>query len=603
MSVARRVLCALSVVALVLSATACSLWDDEPTPQDVARQFLAALAGGDSATAAGHTDAADSARPLLDDVRKVLKPASLTANVDSVEHTDGASTARAKVTLNWDLGRNRRWQYPSELELRTVSDVWKVRWAPTALHPKLAAQQTIAVRDVEPELAPVLDRDGGPLLSPDRVVSVVLDPAKAGDVPKVAGALASAIGRFDPSITQQSIVDSVNAKPGQPYQVVSLRDTDYQQVKPHIYELPGVRFSAARRLLATDRALAPQLLPGIRKIVEEQVAGKSGWRVVTLNSAGAEVEELHAQQPEPARAVSATLSRSVQAAAEGAIDPHATPAMLVAIQPSSGEVLAVAQNPAADAQGALALTGRYPPGSTFKIVTGVAALEAGTVTADTPQPCPGTTTIGGRLIPNNNRAELGVVPLRQAFAASCNTTFAKLAEGLGPDALTAAARKLGVGVDFVMPGITTVTGSVPPATNVVERAEDGFGQGKVLASPFGMAVAVSSVASGAMPKPTLLRGTPTTANVTPEPVPGHVLEAMRSMMRDVVVSPSGTGGAVARFDGAHGKTGTAQFGDGTHSHGWFVGFRGDLALAVLVTDAGSSAPATDAAAKFLGALG
>ena len=64
-----------------------------------------------------------------------------------------------------------------------------------------------------------------------------------------------------------------------------------------------------------------------------------------------------------------------------------------------------------------------------------------------------------------------------------------------------------------MPGATTVTGSVPPATDIVERAEDGFGQGKVVASPFGMALVVSTVATGKMPTPSLLRGSTTTAGL------------------------------------------------------------------------------------------
>src|SRR6185436_5326642 len=102
----------------------------------------------------------------------------------------------------------------------------------------------------------------------------------------------------------------------------------------------------------------------------------------------------------------------------------------------------------------------------------------------TPVGCPGTTTVDGRVIPNSGKFDQGTIPLHSAFAFSCNTTFAALAVGLPPDALTNTARKLGIGVHFVVPGITTVTGSLPPANGKVERAEDGFGQGKVTASPF-----------------------------------------------------------------------------------------------------------------------
>jgi cell division protein FtsI/penicillin-binding protein 2 len=319
-----------------------------------------------------------------------------------------------------------------------------------------------------------------------------------------------------------------------------------------------------------------------------------------VDGAGAEVEELYAKPAEPAKAVTATLSRKIQAAAQAALDPEPTSAMIVAIQPSTGELLAVAQNPVADKEGAIALMGRYAPGSTFKIATSVAALESGKVNADTPVGCPGTITIDGRAIPNSHKFDKGTIPLHSAFAFSCNTTFANLAADLPADALTNAARKLGIGLDFVVPGITRVTGTVPPASGKVERAEDGFGQGKVVTSPFGMALAVATVATGTMPKPVLLRGTETKVNTDSEPVGAAVLEALRGMMREVVTV--GTAGALTAFPDVRGKTGTAQFGDGTHAHGWFAGYQGDLAFAVLITDAGESAKAVQATARFLGAL-
>ena len=171
--------------------------------------------------------------------------------------------------------------------------------------------------------------------------------------------------------------------------------------------------------------------------------------------------------------------------------------MLVAVQPSTGQLLAVAQNGAADAAGALALTGRFPPGSTFKIVTALAGVEQAGLSADTPVACPGETVIGGRPVPNAERFDLGTVPLRRAFARSCNTTFATVGAGLAPDGLTTAALQLGLGADYAVPALTTITGAVPAAPDLVQRAEDAFGQGQVLASPLGMALVGATVAHGA----------------------------------------------------------------------------------------------------------
>ncbi|ONI71236.1 penicillin-binding protein [Actinosynnema sp. ALI-1.44] len=586
----------VAALLLVLPAAGCGLFGSDPSAEDVAGEFLTALANGDTAGAAGRTDSAESAKALMDNVRGAVKPVGIATRVTgSTEMSD--KSAKVRFDADWDLGRDRHWTFQGEVEMRPDNDSWRVHWAPSVLHPKLGVQQTIGVRDIDAVQAPVLDRDGSPLLAPERVVSVLLDPAKAGDVAAVAGALAAALGKVDQAITQQSIMEGVAKTPkGQSYTVVSLRDADYQAAKAQIYDLQGVRFVAGTRLLPVDRNLATQLLPVVRKQVESQVTGKAGFRVVTLNAAGGEVEELFVKDPEAGTAVHMTLSRKIQAAAEAAIDPVAQVAAIVAIKPSSGELLAVAQNPAADAQGSVALTGRFPPGSTFKVATATAALQGGTVTADTPSPCPGSITIGPRAIPNNNGFDKGTIPLRSAFAFSCNTTFAKLASDMKPDALSNTARQYGIGVDYVIPGVTTVTGSVPPANDLVERAEDGFGQGKVLASPFGLAVMASTAASGIVPKATLFRDSPTKMDVTPQPIAPPVLDAVRVMMREVVTT---IGGPLAQLPDVRGKTGTAQFGDGTHSHGWFAGYQGDLAFAVLLTDSGTSVPAIDVTDKFL----
>jgi cell division protein FtsI/penicillin-binding protein 2 len=368
-----------------------------------------------------------------------------------------------------------------------------------------------------------------------------------------------------------------------------------------IYDLPGVRFASQERLLPVTRGSGQQVLPAIRALVEQELAGAAGWRIVTQDVTGGEVSELRAEPPRPAAAVTSTLSARIQAAAEKALDVVEFPAALVAIQPSSGDILAVAQNSAADGEGSLALAGRFPPGSTFKIITAAAALSAGDVEAGSPVDCPGTTTIENRVVPNEGRFDLGRVPLRTAFARSCNTTFARLAAGLPAAALTDTARSFGIGADFVVPGLTTVTGAVPATDSAVQRAENGFGQGTVVTSPFGMALAAATVQAGKVPTPSIVKGMPATTQNVGDPPSDDVLGALRGMMREVVTAGTATG--LRDLPDVAGKTGTAQFGDGSRSHGWFVGYRGDLAFAVLLTDAGSSKPAVQAAHRFLAGIG
>lgn len=593
---ASRIFGLVAGLLLIIPVAGCGLFDTGPSAEQTASSFLRSFAAGDAAAAAGRTDAPAAARPALEAARQNLAPQSVTASLRQVREGDRSTSAEFDV--RWDFGGGRVWSYPGRMELTEQDEGWKVRWSPSVLHPELSEGRSLALREQRPEPAPVLDRDGNQLMGPEQLVTVTLDPRQAGDLPGVAGALAGPLGEIDPQITQQSVLDGVaKTPPGQPYTVVTLRQADYERVRSRIYELPGVQFPAKTQLVAAERSFGSQVLPGIAKLAEKQIAANSGWRVVVVDEAGAESAVLHDVPSRPVEPVRTALSGGVQQAAEQALDPVPQGAMVVAMQPSTGDVLAVAQNEAADKQGSLALTGQYPPGSTFKIATAAAALRSGTVGIDTPVQCPAMKTFDGRDLPNDKNFDLGTVPLRTAFAKSCNTTFAQLSVDQPADALPKTAHQLGIGVDFDMPGAITLTGKVPEAPEVVHKAANGIGQGSVLVSPFGMALAASTVAHGSMPVPTLVRGTETKADAQPEPLPPQVLDQLRPMMREVVTA--GTATAVAGAGEVAGKTGTAQFGDGTHAHGWFVGYRGDLAFAVLLTDAGESKPAVQVAQSFL----
>ncbi|GAA3167608.1 hypothetical protein GCM10020255_054080 [Rhodococcus baikonurensis] len=229
-------------------------------------------------------------------------------------------------------------------------------------------------------------------------------------------------------------------------------------------------------------------------------------------------------------------------------------------------------------------------------MTTSAALQAGVATPDTVLPCPGTENIEGRQIPNDDEFDLGSVPLHTAFAKSCNTTMARMAVGLPADALHKAALQFGLGVDYVTPGLTTVTGNVPDANTPAERVESAIGQGTVTATPFGMALVAASIANGTTPAPMLVKGQPGVADQTVVPAPAEVTEQLRVMMRETVTG--GTATSLQDIPGLLGKTGTAET-EGGPAHGWFVGIKGDLAFAVFIAGADSSSPAVQVAGTFL----
>src|SRR5690606_8463498 len=124
-----------------------------------------------------------------------------------------------------------------------------------------------------------------------------------------------------------------------------------------------------------------------------------------------------------------------------------------------------------------------------------------------------------------------------------------------------------------------------------------IGHGTVTASPFGMALVAAAIADGSLPVPAVVAGRPASADRQPDPLPAAVAEQLRTMMRETVTG--GTATALADIPGVLGKTGTAEYIDDTHAHGWFVGIADDLAFAVFASDAGSSAPAVQAAGRML----
>ncbi|PWK87824.1 MecA-like transpeptidase family protein [Lentzea atacamensis] len=318
--------------------------------------------------------------------------------------------------------------------------------------------------------------------------------------------------------------------------------------------------------------------------------GTDGWEVGISSTAG--FTKLDGKAPEGGQKITVTIDPARQAAAQAAVDALPQGAAIVAIEPSTSEILAVAQNKTLS--GTNPFVGRYAPGSTMKIVTAAAAMNAGLVQANTAVPCPATATIGTRRISNAGFGH-DSLPFHTAFALSCNTTMGELGAKLPPNALPDMAKRFGLGADWTITGADTNTGKVPPASGD-QQVENSFGQGNVVASPFGMALVAATVVSGKTPTPTLMRGKPPTPNDVAAAPPAATLQPLRNMMREVVTT--GTAKQLSGIPGLAGKTGTAEAGGGT-AHGWFVGYQGNMAFAVFVENAGSSQSALTAAAAFL----
>lgn len=349
---------------------------------------------------------------------------------------------------------------------------------------------------------------------------------------------------------------------------------------------------------STDRVVKgdPVGVSGLERVLDDRLGGRAGGSVVLTDAAGQGVQTLQQFPPVPGVDVRTTIDLTMQAAAERAVATLPARAALVAVDASTGEVRALANNPLTGVAPAFTA---FAPGSTFKIVTATAALLNG-ATEQTPIDCPPTITVGGRTFGNDaGMGGLGQISLQQAFTVSCNTAFIGLSRTLPSGALQQAAQRYGFGRTDLLP-ITTQGGTVPPPASPVEAAADAIGQGRVQASPLIMASVAAAVADGTWRQPRLLPGAGTTT-----PLPAQVVDPLRRMMRSVVTS--GTGQA-ANLPGTpvYGKTGTAEYGTATPplTHAWFVGFRGPLAFAVFTeTGAFGGSVSAPVAARFLTSVG
>jgi peptidoglycan glycosyltransferase len=294
---------------------------------------------------------------------------------------------------------------------------------------------------------------------------------------------------------------------------------------------------------------------GLELALDDRLRGTPGGQLL----AGTRV--LASTAPRAAAAVRTTVSPAVQSAAVSALGGQY--GGVVAFEPASGEILAVA---------GIGLEALQPPGSTFKMVTVTAALEAGVAHTSTVYPYATYSTLDGVKLNNANGEDCGGT-LALAFAVSCNSVFAPLGVKVGAQRLVATAERFGFNHPSGVPG--AAQSSLPPAAHIQGELDVGstaIGQGEVQASPLQMAVVAATVGEGGhRPQPTfVLAGAPgapggTGASGSTHVAPGmrvmspSVARTVRRLMIGVVREGTGTAAAIPGVTVA-GKTGTAELG-------------------------------------------
>jgi penicillin-binding protein A len=328
--------------------------------------------------------------------------------------------------------------------------------------------------------------------------------------------------------------------------------------------------------------------------------------------------------------VELTLDPAAQQAAVDALGGQQ--GAVVAIEPSTGKILAMVSTPGYDPnalsthdtaaantayQDLLNADGNplrnktiqenYPPGSTFKLVTAAAALESGNYTPESVLPAPTLYTLPGTstTLPNFGGGSCGAndeTTLANALRISCNTAFADLGATLGDDAIRDQAEKFGFGDDSLDIPMPVATSTYPADPNAAQTALTAIGQESVRSTPLQMAMVAAAIANGGELMRPYLIDTVRTADLDvisqTEPstysqaVSADTAQQLTDMMLGVVQSGSGTAAQISGVQVA-GKSGTAQTGvDGANPHAWFTAFapadNPQVAVAAIVLNGGDS---------------
>lgn len=607
---------------------------DAPDPLDSALASVNNLAGLLSGPEAGskdlnqvHFDDADAPEAYREITAHMTGyDVEVTGEVTSAD--DQAASARLHWV--WDLD-GREWAYDSEIALTPTdddvnaeivagqngsgggADDWTVTWSPQLVNPDLRAGEVFDVDLVAAKRGDIVGADG-PIVTYRPVIRYGLNKAA---IPKSKWAssaqqVAEAVG-----VEADGFKASVKAAGPEAFVVaIVYRKSDAgANVAGNFSDIPGSLAVSDSIPLGPSRTFAAPILgtvgtataedakkskgtiaegdeigtSGLQQSFDAQLRGTAGIRIQAYKAPATKSDQgrertLVSFKPVTGKDLRISLNSRLQNLGERVLADEDSISALVAIRPSTGALLTIA-NGAANAGFNTATTGQYPPGSTFKVVSSLALLRHGW-TPNTTFACPSTVNVGGRVFKNYGdypSSGLGTITLTTALANSCNTFFIGSSAKLGDKDLGNAARSLGLITEHDL-GFPAYFGQVPVPTSTPVKGANMIGQGMVLSSPLGMATVAASVAKGATVVPWLVATRKDTTEPD-DPITGAEAAKIRQMMRTVVTS--GTGSVLADLGGdVMAKTGTAEYstGDGIGTHAWMIAIDGDLAVAVLVED-------------------
>jgi penicillin-binding protein A len=539
------------------------------TDLDPARTFMAAWEQGDYATMHDQLTDRAAAKYPLSEFKDAYEQAAQAATIQRVneDSLDSGKTPTGGKAAVAQVTLDTNAFGTLNGQLVLPLEGAMIDWNPTLVFPGLKDGETLSHRTTVPSRAPILAADGTPLAE---------GPATARSSPLGASAAAVAGAVGAPSAAQRKQLEKLGFPAG------TLTGTS------------GLELAFNDRLLGT---------PG----GELRISGPNGSSVIAQT------------KPVPGKPVHTTIDPDLQQAAVTTLG--GTFGGIVALDPKTGDVLAVA---------GIGFSSPQPPGSTFKLITTTAALDAGVVKPTDTFPLASSVTIDGREVSNANGEVCGGTFV-EAFAESCNSVFVPLGPKLGSDRLVGAAEKYGFNSppglydQQALDAVDLPSSTIPQHIDTdLDLGVSAIGQGEVLATPLEMASVAQTIANGGKRLPTSIVSDKS-LETSEKPVrvtSKDTADEMRSLMIGVVQNGTGTAAAISGIDVA-GKTGTAELGPVTpvtpgtdpgevkqRVDAWFTCFAPasdpKIVVAALVTDAsgaGGSVAAPLARSVVASALG
>ena len=429
----------------------------------------------------------------------------------------------------------------------------------------LAEENRINIRLIAPSRGELFDRNGVPLARNAPSYRVVVVREDAGDVDEVINHLGQLI-RLDPGETEQALAE---IKRSAPFLPVTLADRvsweDVSRVAVNAPALPGIspevgltrvyphgpdlahvigyvgpvsdydlqKIEDPEPVLRIPRFQIGKV--GLEARQEELLRGKAGAKRVEVNATGRVMRELDRREGQPGADLQLTVDIGLQSYVQARLGDESAAAVVIDCE--NGDLRAIVSSPSFDPNlfvrgisvadyrsltedkhrplANKSVQGAYPPGSTFKMVTALAALEAGVISNNDTVWCPGYLEVSGRRFHCWKHGGHGHVDLINSLKQSCDAYYYDVAMQVGIDKISDMAKTLGIGVRHELPMSAVARGLAPNRAwkqenynktwLIGDTANAAIGQGYVLASPLQLAVMTARIATGRSVTPRLVK--------------------------------------------------------------------------------------------------